>query len=339
MSTFPTYPMRPRTGGDFTGSVLKGDSRYRGEPKIDGIRMVANIRTGEAWNRHGQRLTDEAHYADHFLLLAGLLPESVTWVDCESTGRYKGAARMLFVLDLPDLHGSYLERRSVLERHVPVWDWDPDPTSHVYAIPSGSPRTVWNKALAVRGLFEGSFMEGIVIKRADSLYDRQRATAARDATTWVKFRFSDGTMKPVDEPSLSAPLPKAANSRAEVPASAPEPKLDTVPGAILLAPSATAWMEMAAEEEAAAKAGAEPKEETVLEAVRRHEDNIWQPGSVAWFHRDYAIVGRLVDEVQILRSGVVVVFAGFTLPASECYADPAAAAAAADAAGLTIGIS
>jgi len=199
-----TFPMRPRNGADFCSSTIVNDTRFVAQPKINGIRFIANIRTGEVWNRHGEPLGGAEKYKAHLDLLAQALPESITWVDAESLGRYQGQPLMLFVIDAV-LPGTYTARRQVLEAALTVWDYSD--LSGVCLMPDGSPVEVWNRCLDLRANPDyAPYVEGIVCKRTDSIYETHKVNATRETNKWVKFRFDQSCGQRVGAPA-AAPAP------------------------------------------------------------------------------------------------------------------------------------
>ncbi len=208
-TTLITFPMRPKSGADFCSSNMKGDARFVAEPKINGIRFVANLETKESWNRHNEPLTDSAKFLPALTELAALLlPLGITWVDCESWGRYEGQACMLFVIDMifpasnPLAGRTYRERRAVLESALPIWDGLTFPS--VVLMPSGESTRMWNRMLELRQVpGNEKLVEGVVLKRVDSLYETQRVSATRENSKWTKFRFDQSIKQPVSEALLS----------------------------------------------------------------------------------------------------------------------------------------
>ncbi len=208
-TTLITFPMRPKSGADFCTSNMQTDARFVAEPKINGIRFVANLETKESWNRHNEPLTDSAKFLPALTELAAiLLPFGITWVDCESWGRYEGQTCMLFVIDMifpasnPLAGRTYRERRAVLEAALPVWDGLTFPS--VVLMPSGESTRMWNRMLELRQVpGNEKLVEGIVLKRVDSLYETQRVSATRENLKWTKFRFDQSVKQPVPEALLS----------------------------------------------------------------------------------------------------------------------------------------
>lgn len=220
-----TFPMRPKSGADFCSSNMQTDARFVAEPKINGIRFVANLETKESWNRHNEPLTDSAKFLPALTELAALLlPLGITWVDCESWGRYEGQTCMLFVIDMifpasaPEASRTYLQRRAVLEAAIPVWDGLTFPS--VVLMPSGESTRMWNRMLELRQVpGNEKLVEGIVLKRVDSLYETQRVSATRENLKWTKFRFDQSIKQPVPEALLSqepVPAPAKVYTRSEI---------------------------------------------------------------------------------------------------------------------------
>ena len=206
MTAIPTFPARPVNGGtlELAGPKI---GRWFAEPKYNGWRALVHVPTGTMFNRHGKRLTIEKEFAKALEILREAYAD-IEWLDCEALERRHGIGRgTLIVFDYLDHTACYQERRTRLNLEVPTLDIDAKPEHQsAYLTPtwlSGEARqrrkgfdnavSLWadlqatNRKWNTTGLNE--FYEGIVMKRADSIYPMQLRSSDQATPYWMKHRW------------------------------------------------------------------------------------------------------------------------------------------------------
>ena len=198
-----TYPARPIQGGRLELAPPKRWLWYA-EPKFNGWRALIHTPTGTMWNRHGALLTIADCFRPALGALAKLASRGLVWADCEALERRHNLGRgTLIVLDVIPETGapSYEQRRVMLESVLPcdpVFSGDASravpcgavvltPTlradSHAHALAFYQRLRAANRALRC------DFFEGVVMKRADSIYPVQLRSATEEFRGWAKHRF------------------------------------------------------------------------------------------------------------------------------------------------------
>ena len=188
----PTFPLRPINGGRLELAPKKfGTWLY--QPKYNGWRATIHVPTGQCWNRHGQPLSIGAEFAT---ALAEVRRLPFEWLDCEGLERRHTIGRgTLIVLDCLDHPNAPLDHRmAVLEKYI-----EHHPLGQIAPHRVFMPGHVFDSADAHRELYaelarlntelRAEVYEGLVAKRADSLYPFQLGNAERTFHHWMKHRF------------------------------------------------------------------------------------------------------------------------------------------------------
>lgn len=198
-----TYPARPIQGGRLELAPAKRGLWYA-EPKMNGWRVLIHTPTGTMWNWHGALLTITDCFRPALGALAKLAPRGLVWADCEALERRHNLGRgTLVVLDLVPEFGapSYEQRRAVLESLVAtdaVFSGDTSrPVPSDALVLTTAMRTHWNtdglafyqQLRAANRALGCDFFEGVVMKRAESVYPVQLRSATEECRGWVKHRF------------------------------------------------------------------------------------------------------------------------------------------------------
>lgn len=187
--TPPTFPAYPTNGGPLHVARPKLGTWYA-EPKYNGWRALVHAPSGAMWNREGKRLSI-AHEFQKALAQIRALP--FAWLDCEALERRHGIGRgSLIVLDLvlPEL--IYTQRRALLTKQFPLC---PEPEhvqeNAIYVTPSHCDAAgLWSDLQLVTGHSSlVTFFEGLVMKKADSLYPMQLRSPKEPCRAWVKHRW------------------------------------------------------------------------------------------------------------------------------------------------------
>ena len=178
------------------GNLLLAGQRFgtwEGEAKYNGWRAVIHLPSGTIFNRQGDVLSisDEFRAALKGLHALGLPSE---WADCEALSRRHGIGKgTLLLLDYFDDRASYRARRAVMERslHTLSVGRKPRPDS-LYLVPSypqAEFKKLWARLQRLNLQWGVEFYEGLVLKRADSVYPFQRFSATAESAEWIKHRF------------------------------------------------------------------------------------------------------------------------------------------------------
>ena len=198
-----TYPARPIQGGRLELAPPKRGLWYA-EPKLNGWRAIIHTPSGTMWNRHGALLTIADCFRPALAALAKLATRGLVWADCEALERRHNLGRgTLVVLDAVAESGTpnYEQRRSMLESLLPS---DPVFVGEVTgSVPSGGvvltptlrvdshadALAFYQRLREANRALRCDFFEGVVMKRADSIYPVQIRSATEEFRGWVKHRF------------------------------------------------------------------------------------------------------------------------------------------------------
>ncbi len=194
-----TYPARPINGGAMERALPK-TGQWQCEPKYNGWRALVHAPTGTMFNRHGERLSIAREFSTalalvreiHLVASAGV----VEWFDCEALERRHGLGRgTLLVFDyiVPGSRESYVERKARLVQVLPVHEYSTPPqTDHACVVaPCGmlSDLEFYRSLKQLNAQWRCPFYEGIVAKRADSVYPVQLRSSTLEFAGWVKHRW------------------------------------------------------------------------------------------------------------------------------------------------------
>ena len=212
--TPPTYPARPINGGPLPNARPKtGDWYY--EPKYNGWRALVHVPTGTMFNREGKRLSINGEFRKALDFLGRTInvadfPDHA-WLDCEALERRHGIGRgTLILLDYipsPESHPSYRQRHDSLQGYcadglimylAEPGRCEPDDVylcPHIEDSGDGTPggpfrMQVWEELQAANKRLGVEFFEGLVAKRADSLYPMQLRSPKEEFAGWMKHRWS-----------------------------------------------------------------------------------------------------------------------------------------------------
>lgn len=187
MPAFHTYPARPIDGGRFELARPKIGEWYV-EPKLNGWRALVHAPTGACWNRHGQPLSIAVEFAE---ALARLAESPFEWLDCEALERRHQIGRgTLIVLDLVDATLPYEQRARLIRERFPALLDTPFAKVHTTPFyPASFGPELYTLLKAENARLGAEFYEGLVMKKAGSLYPVQLHSPDRTTHTWVKHRW------------------------------------------------------------------------------------------------------------------------------------------------------
>jgi hypothetical protein len=199
----PTYPARPINGGPLPKAPAKSGKWYY-EPKVNGWRALVHVPTGTMFNRKNQRLSIELEFATALQLLRWHFREH-DWLDCEALERRHGIGRgSLIVLDIVVPGKTYQERFEIIRASqsrdfthclvaaggvsvtVPA-------TNGIYHLPhceNDAALGLWHELQRANQTLGVPFYEGLVAKRADSLYPLQLRSPDFEFPFWTKHRWA-----------------------------------------------------------------------------------------------------------------------------------------------------
>ena len=198
-----TYPARLIQGGRLELAPPKRGLWYA-EPKLNGWRTLIHTPSGTMWNRHGTLLTIAQCFRPALATLAKLVSHGLVWADCEALERRHTLGRgTLVVIDSVPESGTptYEQRRAILESLLPidaVFRGDtsrPVPSDAVVLIPTlragshADALAFYQRLRAANRAMGCDFFEGVVMKRADSIYPVQMRSATEEFRGWCKHRF------------------------------------------------------------------------------------------------------------------------------------------------------
>jgi ATP-dependent DNA ligase len=192
-----TYPARPVNGGHLNQALPKRGQWFY-EPKYNGWRAIVHTPTSTMWNRHGELLSITREFESALEILKC---SPLEWLDVEALERRHNLGRgSLVVLDCPSLRGLVYEQRT---RRIYdsigamglgeclIQTLKPE-ANKVYIAPSYGEtelRELWQQLQEVNRCLKSIFYEGVVAKKANSLYPVQLNSPEQATATWMKHRF------------------------------------------------------------------------------------------------------------------------------------------------------
>ena len=202
--TPPWYAARPINGGPlFKAQPKRGDWDY--ESKINGWRAWVFVPTGDMFNRFNQPLsiTGQFSYAlralrDQFATFPSVHGwNRCDWADVEGLERRHNLGKgSLIVLDIPNPMEPampYTARNDFLQSFfAPLNDPGSQPCGlhEVRCLKRfRDPLTLWQSLQAENQRLGCEFYEGVVAKRADSVYPMQLHSPDAEFPFWMKHRW------------------------------------------------------------------------------------------------------------------------------------------------------
>ncbi|HUE37665.1 MAG TPA: hypothetical protein VMO20_09760 [Candidatus Acidoferrum sp.] len=194
-----TYPARPINGGPLPKAPPKSGLWYY-EPKVNGWRTLVHVPTGAMFNRKNQRLSIESEFSTSLKLLRERFP-AYEWLDCEALERRHGIGRgSLIVLDIVIAGKTYRERFDLISDTLGyancIGSGITVPAANgIYRLPHWENHRdfglqVWQELQDANKTLGVPFYEGLVAKRADSLYPFQLRSPDLEFPFWTKHRWA-----------------------------------------------------------------------------------------------------------------------------------------------------
>jgi hypothetical protein len=195
-----SYPARPLQGGKLDRAPKKTGLWYA-QPKYNGWRALVHCPSGTMWNRHGGRLSIAHEFDAALCELQKFSEAGLIWADCEAMERrHSVGRRSLIVLDwIPDAGSpTYEHRREFLESLLPLERMSLGegtmPEDSVLLTPSiddkdGAALRLYKSLRTINQTAKADVFEGVVMKRAGSLYPVQLRSATEESRCLVKHRF------------------------------------------------------------------------------------------------------------------------------------------------------
>ena len=193
-----TYPARPINGGPFDKARPKAGGPWYYEPKYNGWRTLVHIATGTMFNRLGEVLTITKEFDEALGLLRTTLDaEAFKWADCEGLQRRhdigKGTLIVLDVVPEPTwASATYLERRAWLKILWQCFPSNKPEDGTIYRVAQIGPdyaAEYWRRLQEINQVWACDFFEGLVAKRADSIYPIQLRSPDEAFAGWIKHRW------------------------------------------------------------------------------------------------------------------------------------------------------
>lgn len=217
MITPPFYPARPVNGGPLPVAQPK-HGEWLWEPKYNGWRATVHVPTGAMFNRKNEPLSISKEFEKALAYLKQelelnvtrdrdilaeyigrprLTSEEIEWADVEALERRHNRGRgSLVALDLPKL-ALPLKKRGYVMRSTfcPAIDHCASKDT-VYSVPQFTDGPgVWEELIEDNKMLKAvtggnDFYEGVVAKRADSIYPLQLFSSDREYPFWMKHRWA-----------------------------------------------------------------------------------------------------------------------------------------------------
>ena len=184
-----TFPARPVNGGRLELARPKFGAWFY-EPKVNGWRALAHVPTRTAWNRHGEKLS----IAGQFDAALAMLDEAgIEWADVEAIERRHALMRgCLFLLDLPADPGDYVARRRRMTTLVETFTGNFRAVNDLFVLPACETEcatALYRTLIQTNADLGAEFYEGLVAKRATSIYPLQLRNSREEFPFWCKHRF------------------------------------------------------------------------------------------------------------------------------------------------------
>ena len=191
----PFYPARPVNGGPLDKALPKS-GEWTHDGKYNGWRAWVHNPTGLMFNRKLEPLSISHEFKPALTILHQLPWE---WSDVEALERrHKIGQGSLILLDSP-MEGIF-DRRRMFLRAAAIDLGIPEHTNpalplgnHQVYLPlwdDGDPLLFYQSLQAANRKLGCEFWEGVVAKRNDSLYPRQRRSAELEFPFWMKHRWA-----------------------------------------------------------------------------------------------------------------------------------------------------
>ena len=196
----PTFPARPMDGGQLELAIDPIGEWYD-EAKYNGWRSETHVESGLMFNRKGEELSISDEFAPALEKLRKL---PFQWLDVEALERRHGIGRgSLIILDyIPKVRTeTYVDRRRYMEmvcaisgipKHTQLDQ--PIENNSIYLTAcyrSAGGRQLYDILKRCNGkeALNCEFYEGIVRKKADSIYPMQLRSPEQTTHNWVKHRW------------------------------------------------------------------------------------------------------------------------------------------------------
>jgi len=203
----PTYPARPMNGGSLEKARQKiHPDAWIYEPKINGWRVLIDVKNKLMWSRYNQPSSVEHKYASVLDRLAdalrGAFCDAPLWLDGEILGQRASCVGRgsLVVFDAIIPHAAFspwIEQRRWIDVALldvsEVWDINAMPKQDtIYRLPhvgDADAEGFYEELKAANARLGVELYEGVVAKRADKAYPIQLRSPAQETTDWIKHRW------------------------------------------------------------------------------------------------------------------------------------------------------
>ena len=186
-----SYPARPTNGGNLMLSGVREGWLY--QPKINGWRAIFDANTEEVWNRHGKLLSTPFPSLAIRELLRLAEKTGWRWWDCELVERRTKLKGKVIILDAMDADLPFIKRYLTIQSEVPTIDVG-DRWETLSALPTlkhTEAEKLWMDGIKYNQTAKDELYEGVVGKKADSIYPAQKITPDRVFPYWAKHRYAD----------------------------------------------------------------------------------------------------------------------------------------------------
>lgn len=201
VETMPFFPMRPISSHELT---IACDRIYR--PKVDGDRVLIDIYSKQAWNRHGD-VYSKAHRLpwDELDYIRNHVPKTIfkRYIDCEFLCKHMIHKGKIAIIDFPERELTFEESLRKINEAVPIRlgglqiistnilmlpYFDP---LHTHTCVETQYENLRRTARAWMEEFNETtpFYEGLVSVHKDSMY-KKTYKPNQPSHLWIKHRFS-----------------------------------------------------------------------------------------------------------------------------------------------------
>jgi ATP-dependent DNA ligase len=201
----PTFPARPMNGGPLDRAREKPEPEaWFYEPKINGWRVLIDVKNKKMWTRYNRPSSVEHKYAAVLERIAAQFSgDEVTWLDGEILGqRASSIGRGSLVIfdvawprwkDWSILHDRRRLLDVIFDNVSEVWDIDRLPSQDtIYRLPriSGADALEYYERMQIANQRFGlELYEGVVAKNMHKEYPTQLRSATEETPWWVKHRW------------------------------------------------------------------------------------------------------------------------------------------------------
>jgi len=187
---FLTYPARPVDGGN-NPKLVVGDWSY--SPMFHGQRYIIHAPSRSTWNETGNAVNTLNEFKEPLGLLELVSP--FEWLDCLAIDRRVGIGRgSLIILDAIVKGVPFHERKGSIDNTFEQLSIDGNMSignKKLYSVPQweGDQSKHWRRMHQINLFINKKFIQGMIMRKKDSLYPIQKNDRHQRCFEWVRFNF------------------------------------------------------------------------------------------------------------------------------------------------------